>query len=648
MKTKRFQNICITAILALSVLLHFSCSDFLDIVPDNTATVDHAFKKRVQAERYLYGIYGFLPTFAHPANNPAFLAGEESWLFNDFTDFGINAWKIAAGEQGTQSPLMNYWGSESSNYGLNGGQPIFTGIRDCNIFLENIEKTIDLDDFEKTQWIAEVKVLKAIFHAWLLNMYGPIPIIDVNVGVEASTNETMYYREPVEDVVEYIVSLIDEAAPELPLNVMDVTQDLGRMTRPIALAVKAKVLTYAASPLFNGNPEYVDVVDKRGVHLFPQSYDAGKWKVAETALKEAIEVSHEAGHTLFDLNTVSEVATLVSPETLVSLQAKGAATELWNTEIIWGDAKNNTSALQRFGLPAFVHWNTNSNTTTRSWSPTLNTVKQYYTKNGVPIEEDKEWVDRDLYALRKGDDAHRYYIEPNFSTINLHFDREPRFYGAIAFDGGKMYGLGTLADTEMHTIPLRYGGGNMAWSVNSHSITGYLAKKMVHRLTSLSMTSGGSSIYRYAFPVIRLADLYLMYAEVLNEIGEASDDAIFSYVDPIRERSGLEGVIESWANYSTNPSKPSTQEGRREIIQRERMIELAFEGQRYWDLRRWKLLEDYMRKPIEGWDVYGREPEEFYQVQTLATPKFEEKDYLYPIRQGNLMKNRNLIQNPGW
>ena len=78
------------------------------------------------------------------------------------------------------------------------------------------------------------------------------------------------------------------------------------------------------------------------------------------------------------------------------------------------------------------------------------------------------------------------------------------------------------------------------------------------------------------------------------------------------------------------------------------MIELAFEGQRYWDLRRWKLLEDYMRKPIEGWDVYSREPEEFYQVQTLATPKFEEKDYLYPIRQGNLMKNRNLIQNPGW
>ena len=273
-------------------------------------------------------------------------------------------------------------------------------------------------------------------------------------------------------------------------------------------------------------------------------------------------------------------------------------------------------------------------------------MKQYYTKNGVPIEEDKEWVDRDLYALRKGDDAHRYYIEPNFSTINLHFDREPRFYGAIAFDGGKMYGLGTLADTEMHTIKMRYG--NLAWFVNRHSVTGYLAKKMVHRLTSLSMTSGSSSLYRYAFPVIRLADLYLMYAEVLNEIGEASDDAIFSYVEPIRERSGLEGVMESWANYSTNPSKPSTQEGRREIIQRERMIELAFEGQRYWDLRRWKLLEDYMRKPIEGWDVYSREPEEFYQVQTLATPKFEEKDYLYPIRQGNLMKNRNLIQNPGW
>ncbi|MDI9604962.1 MAG: RagB/SusD family nutrient uptake outer membrane protein [Bacteroidota bacterium] len=647
MKKNMIKNISISALLLLSVSLHYSCSDFLDIVPDNTATVDHAFKKKVQAEKYLYGVYGFLPTFAHPANNPAFLAGEESWLFNEFAAFGINAWRIAMGEQGTQSPLVNYWAAQSSNYGLNGGQPIFTGIRDCNIFLENIHKTIDLDGSEKELWIAEVKVLKAIFHAWLLNMYGPIPIIDVNVEVEASTAETMYYREPVDDVVDYIVSLIDEAAPDLPENIMDVTQDLGRITRPIALAVKAKVLTFAASPLFNGNPEYVNMVDKRGKHLFPQSYDPEKWKRAAVALKEAIDASHEAGHALFDINSMSEIASLVSPETLVALQAKGAATERWNPEIIWGDAQDNTVTLQRFGLHAFIHWNTYSGHTTRSWAPTLNTVKQFYTKNGVPIDEDKEWIGRDIYSLRAGDEAHRYYIEPNYKTLDLHFDREPRFYGAITFDGSKFYGIeGSQMDTNMPTTILRYG--NVMWYNNAHSITGYLAKKMVHRRSSLSMTSISSSIHRYAFPVIRLADLYLLYAEVLNEIGEASEDEIFAYVDPIRERSGLDGVIESWANHSINPDKPLTQEGRREIIQRERMIELAFEGQRYWDLRRWKLLKEYMNKPVQGWDIYAREAEEFYKIQTLATPNFEEKDYLWPIRQGNLMRNRNLVQNPGW
>ncbi|MPM44358.1 hypothetical protein SDC9_91036 [bioreactor metagenome] len=116
----------------------------------------------------------------------------------------------------------------------------------------------------------------------------------------------------------------------------------------------------------------------------------------------------------------------------------------------------------------------------------------------------------------------------------------------------------------------------------------------------------------------------------------------------MRNRTGLEGVIESWRNHSTNPEKPLSKDGMREIIQRERMIELAFEGQRYWDLRRWKLLKEYMNMPIQGWNITSRETVGFYKVQTLAFPKFEEKDYLWPIRQENILKNRKLIQNPGW
>ncbi len=647
MKTRKFNNPIISGILLVLVLFSSSCSDYLDVVPDNTATIEHAFKKRVQAESYLYGIYGFLPLFSRPDNNPAFLAGEETWLFYEFNIFDKYAWRIAMGEQGTQLPLCNYWGAESSTYNLNGGSPIFTGIRDCNIFLENIHKTIDLDMYERDLWINEVKVLKAFFHFWLLNMYGPVPIIDENVEVGSSTEETMYYREPVDDVINYIVGLIDSAEEGLPLTISDVTQDMGRITRPMALALKARVLTYAASPLFNGNPDYMDVTDNRGIKLFPQSYDEQKWVKAAEAIKEAIDVCHEAGHTLFDFNTLTEAAS-ISQETILSLQVKGAATERWNPELIWADSRPNTARLQRFGMPAFIHWNTYGHST-RSWSPTIATVKQFYSKNGVPIEEDKEWENIDPYALRTADNSHRYYIEPGRTVINLHYNREARFYGAIAFDGGKFYGNGVLLDNNMLTTEFLYGTPvAVSFNPNSHSATGYLAKKMVHRLTSLNMTSNSSSVYEYAFPVIRLADLYLLYAEVLNEIKDTPDAEVHKYIDLVRERTGLEGVADSWKNYSTKPNKPSEKDGMREIIHRERMIELAFEGQRYWDLRRWKLLKNYMNRPIEGWDIYSREARNFYKVQTLATPVFKDKDYLWPLRQGNLLKNKNLIQNPGW
>lgn len=635
------------------LLLHTTCSDYLDVVPDGTATLHHSFKKRVQAEAYLYGIYSFLPKFGLPANNPAFLAGEETWLFPEFNRFNISAWKIAAGGQSTQSPLCNFWASKGSSYvnNLNGGSPIFTGINDCNVFLENIRYAIDLGDWERELWIAEVKVLKAFFHYWLLQMYGPVPIVDDNIDVGSSSEGTMQYREPVDEVVKYIVSLIEEAEANLPLIVDNPIEDLGRITLPMALALKAKILTLAASPLFNGNPEYLDVVDGRGVKLFPQSYDPAKWEKAATALKAAIDVCKEAGHALFDMKKVPEVADRVSNETLLSLQTKGAATESWNPEIIWGDISTDAVAIQSFGLHAFIYYHI-PNAAWRSWSPTLATVKQFYTKNGVPIEEDNDWTGVDLYALRTADNSQQYYIAPNYKTVNLHFNREPRFYGAVAFDGGKMYlsgdDFGAPSDRSMQTIDLKYVANSVQWNNDQHTTTGYLVKKMVHWRSVLNMRVGTTSKFRYSFPVIRLADLFLLYAEVLNETKVNPDNEVYAYIDSVRTRSGLKGVVDSWLLHSNDPDKPSRKDGMREIIHRERMIELAFEGQRYWDLRRWKLLKSYMNRPIEGWNVLGRTTEEFYNLQTVAEPKFEEKDYLWPIRQENLLKNKNLIQNPGW
>jgi hypothetical protein len=141
-----------------------------------------------------------------------------------------------------------------------------------------------------------------------------------------------------------------------------------------------------------------------------------------------------------------------------------------------------------------------------------------------------------------------------------------------------------------------------------------------------------------------------MYAEALNECTATPSSDVYEYVNKIRERSGLDGVVESWRDHTAGAlkGKPLTKAGMREIIQRERLIELAFEGARFWDLKRWKLAKEYMNRPIRGLNINGSTWNTFYQVKEVFQPKYETKDYLWPIRQSVLLNNTNLIQNQGW
>ena len=139
----------------------------------------------------------------------------------------------------------------------------------------------------------------------------------------------------------------------------------------------------------------------------------------------------------------------------------------------------------------------------------------------------------------------------------------------------------------------------------NYSITGYFAKKLVHYENIISLQ--GSTIKGYSFPIIRMADLYLNYAEALNETKESPDAEVYEYIQAVRHNAGLDlggDILNTWAQYSNDPGKPNTKEGMREIIQNERMIELALEGYRYWDLRRWKLAEEYFSRPIRGCLLY--------------------------------------------
>lgn len=645
---RKILNISRIVVVFALVAIIASCDDYLNIIPDNTPTIDHAFKNRHEAEKYLYGCFSFLPNHADPTSNPALFGGDEVWYIDPANIVSPLLWNIAKGNQGTNSPLADYWASIQDDSNLQGGKALFTALSDCNIFLENIDKPFDLDKSERDWWVSEVLFLKAYYHYYLFRMYGPIPLIRENLPISSTTEEVRRFREPVDDVVEYIVELLDQSLENLPEEILDVTSDMGRPTKATALALKAQVLTLAASPLFNGNTDYALVVDKKGRQLFPQEYRPEKWQRAAAALKEAIDAAHEAGHELFDFSETTFARDLNAP-TILAMQVRGAVTERWNKEIIWGESNFNPDALQRVCFPA---WNPNHNSggIGKSYAPTLQVVEQFYTSNGVPIEEDRDWEGVDPMGIRTGDASHKFYIKEGYQTVNLHFNREARFYGSVTFDGGTFYGNGRIStDDNMWHTPMRGAdpGGGVA-PTERYSSTGYLCKKLVHYLSSVPEANSSITTYRYAFPIIRLADLYLMYAEALNEVKSSPDEEVYEYVDLVRARTGLKGVVESWQDHSNVPDKPASKEGMREIIRRERLNELAFEGSRFWDLRRWKLSEEYMNRPIRGLNIRGENPADFYQVREIYRPTFGKKDYLWPIRLRVLLKNTNLVQNLGW
>ena len=644
--------------MLIVILLTTSCNNYLDVIPDNIPTIDHAFIDRISAEKFLSTCYSYLPNDESPTVNPAML-GNECWVGLEgrgyFNYFGSDVWDMFRGFQTTNDPFSNYWD------GAQNGKNLWIAIRDCNIFLENIHKPQDITDSERARWISEVTFLKAYYHYYLWVRYGPIPITDINLPVSATPDQVRVYRDPVDDVVDYIVETIDKALPDLPLKITSESQELGRITKPIALAIKAKCLSYAASPLFNGNSYYKNYVDSRGIHLFPEEYKPEKWQRAADALKEAIDVAKDAGHKLYYYD---KFYANISDSTKRALNIRLAVTDRWNKEVIWGRSSIGLLNYLQRNCDVRVYNDQNSTEINQTLAPTLDTVERFYTDNGVPIDEDKTWQElyNTRYETQPITEEYKYYMwyranNPEV-TAKLHFRREVRFYASLNFDRGTVYGkdktdydtYGTDPgnNTSMAVAKMRSGENGGRISAEKYSITGYTPKKMVALTSYLKENSYVG--YAYPFPIIRLADLYLLYAEALNEVKEKPDNEVYEYIDYIRDRASLKGVVESWEKYSMNPTKPLTKEGMREIIQRERANELAFEGQYYWDIRRWKTIEQEFAKPIRGWNVVkGTAASTYYQVQTIVPSiPFSVKDYFWPIKQSSLDINKNLVQSPEW
>lgn len=623
------------------------CNDFLDVVPDDIPNLDHVFANKKEAERYVATLYSYAPlVHSWGQRSLVFLGGDDLWTYTTINNPDKSpAFRIARGEQNVNDPYENYWDGS-----------MYKAIRDCNIFIEEMNKpdrVPELDMRTRKRWIAEAKFLKAYYHFLLFRMYGPIAIVDENLPVGESIEGVAVKRNTVDEVVNYISGLLDEAIADdvdneggpsadqgLPLVIENTADEAGRVTKGIGYMLKARLWATAASPLFNGNTDYKDFSDKDDVKLFPQEYDATKWDKAVTACEKAL--SNIPGVSLYTFISADGL----SDKTQYQMNLRGAVTDRFNKEIIWGrywSSYNNLVFQAECSVPQMIAGVDNAFQHS-AFSVTLNMVERFYTKNGVPIEEDKTWDYANRYAVKATDENQKHDLIVGYPTARLNQDRENRFYASLMFDGCVVYMKNTTED-KPHEITALYTDANGASSVSWATVTGYWIRKMIN--WEYKHSASGAVTLTYPFPEMRLADLKLLYAEALNEVGKRTE--AIKQIDDVRARSGLKGVVDSWKDFSSNPAKPGNEDGLREIIHQEREIELAFEGQRLWDLKRWKKSVEYLNKDVRGWNVAGRTAAQYYQVskvyeQTFVAPR----DYLWPISSNSLLRNSNLVQNPGW
>ncbi|MCY6339106.1 RagB/SusD family nutrient uptake outer membrane protein [Bacteroides fragilis] len=306
----------------------------------------------------------------------------------------------------------------------------------------------------------------------------------------------------------------------------------------------------------------------------------------------------------------------------------------WNKELIWGysgvkEDATNQNFFQVLVIPK--GFCPRGQAPIGGIGPSLEAVEFFYSENGIPCDQDPsyKWEDR-------------MKIMPNDSTIYLHRKREPRFYAFVGYDRGP-YEI----NSDTVTLRLRFGEQNGVAQADlnaDHLYGGYALKKGVCP-SDQALNSGTFTIDTYPFPIIRLGELYLNYAEACAEYNGTLDADATRYFNAIREKAGLPTLAESFGN--------PTGDALVKVVRRERMNELIFEGHWLYDLKRWKEAERFFAKDangMRGLNSAGATAEEFYTARVLPERPliFTQKQYLYPIKQDYIDINPNLIQNPGW
>lgn len=602
---KSFKRYMLAAVSAALLATTGCKKEFLDTVPDNITTLENVFTNRVMSEQWLARIYNRIPD---PWDQPYV----NQW--SGMTDEVDYTWIALPMNNGALVPdgSAGYWNS------------YYESIRLAGIFLQNIDKNQEMLNLSNgpqlvKQYKGEARFLRAYYYFQLMKIYGPVVLMgevpgDVNTDYQLP-------RSSWEECAAYVLDELEKAkadVPEVHLTGSG-TQDLvqtGRITKGIVSAVQSQVLLFSASPLYNGNADMGDFKNPDGKPLLSANFDKEKWKKAADAARAVIDMNrwslYQESH---------EDPFMAGFNSSRNLFWNG-----WKAEGIW----------LRPATSSFYGWEQHCaprNTQGNAWNGIgvfQELVDAYRMADGKPISDASSGYTEEGFAPGKAG----FYVD---NTSNMFVGREPRFYAHITFNGAT---LPTIPKSGQTYVGFFFtGNSGKQGAPRDWPKTGYTARKNIHPSSQFNPVT---SVGRPAM-LIRLAEIYLNYAEALNEYQPGHAD-ILIYLNKVRERAGLpplEGGL--------------SQDAMREQIRNERRVELSFEGHRYFDVRRWKVAD--RPEYHQGGAFYGMNMDkgnslgntEFHQrTVSLTRSAWDRRNYFWPAPQSEIDRNKQLVQFPGY
>lgn len=643
---KTLKDIGKIALLSLILCGGATSCNYLDVVPPEQASLPDATRDPESTLGFLFSCYAGV---RNPFGYQTVEAGADEYVLPPLWNTGS---QMITWDMDLPVNLASGW-SWGSNYKY---------IGQCLLFLQQLPEAKGVTDEQKRVWAAEANFLLAYYHMATLIAYGPCPITETYISQDTPESEYIG-RMHFDYVKDWICHKLDEVCEAGQLPATRNGDEWGRATSVMAKALKARLLVYAASPLYNGSFPYKDWENTNfetpgyGKELISKKYDSQKWEAAKKACLEALAAAEAAGHKLFSL----EDAQALYRQAKVSLpfvpfkNAEGDAAakdrefmervllmryvvttryKEGNRETIWGLAGQGDMIIG--SLPHRVIKN-NQGTWKSGYSgvsPTLNTVERFYTENGVPIETDNQFYPQSEWFQSAG-------VNGRTDIIKLNARREPRFYAWIAFNDGDMgsriYGGQPLRlnfrNSELH-------GYNPSLFNRDNCVTGYLSQKFIE--PTFAWTASAEERQSKPRPFIRMAELYLNLAECYAALGE--NQQALNQLNIVRQRAGIRNL----------ELKDITEEMPAiKWVQTERFIELWGEGHRFYDIRRWMIAPEYMgagvRKGLNATSKMNPSFEEFNTpVEISQKFKWTNRMYFLPVFENEIYKNPQLIQAPGY